>query len=86
MHTSELKDSHLAWPFDDYLIFRLLKRSFPHFPSLDLHDDCVLIDSFAFSNTCGKLTKIQEVVHVMFQRGVAEGQGTPCGPPCSSCS
>ena len=81
-----MKDTHLARLSDGDLICGLLKISYPHFPSLDLYDDCVFIDSFAISNNCGSFRKIQEVVHVMFQRGVAAEQGTSCGPGCSSCS
>ena len=80
-----MKDSHLAWLSDDYLICRLLEIPYPHFPSLDLYDFFLLI-VLSFQTPLGKLTKIQEVVHVVFQRGVAEEQGTSCGPRWSSCS
>ena len=81
-----MKDTHLARLSDGDLICGLLKISYPNFQSLDLYDDCVFIDSFAISNNCGSFRKIQEVVHVMFQRGVAEKQGAACGPRWSSCA
>ena len=64
---TQVKDTHLARLSDGDLICGLLKISYPHFPSLDLYDDCVFINSFVFSNTCGKLRKYKRWYMLCFR-------------------